>query len=249
MAPIEFEKHIREKLNEQQIKPSERTWERIASRLDAEGIKRRRKNAWRPWMYGAAACLLIASGFWLTREPEQMGADMPGIAGPPAREPEIPELRNIPMGVPEPSAGELAGTPQQEERPEPGVRDTKERQPIVDSRSRDSLPESPSGTLASSDSMGLDEQIDRQLDAVLQEVASLEERDGGISETTVDSLLRRAQERIAANRYRMPRDSVDAMSLLSAAEEELDQTFREELFDRLKSGFLRIRTAVADRNN
>ena len=100
------------------------------------------------------------------------------------------------------------------------------------------------------DTSGLALQINRQLDAILTEVAQREQEGGAVvTDAEIDSLLREAQERIAALAYRMPRDSVDARSLLSAAESELDQTFREELFEKLKDGFRKVRTAVADRNN
>ena len=44
-------------------------------------------------------------------------------------------------------------------------------------------------------------------------------------------------------------ETVDAMALLAEAETEMDQTFREQLFIKLKNGFNKVRTAVADRNN
>jgi len=39
------------------------------------------------------------------------------------------------------------------------------------------------------------------------------------------------------------------MALLTEVEGELDQSFRDQIFEKLKSGFLKVRTAVADRNN
>ena len=35
---------------------------------------------------------------------------------------------------------------------------------------------------------------------------------------------------------------------LTEVEDELDQSFRDQIFDSLKEGFLKVRTAVADRN-
>ena len=99
------------------------------------------------------------------------------------------------------------------------------------------------------DTAALAEQINSQLDAVLAQVALLESRQGGVSEAEIDSLLRQAQQEISGHAYHPPRDSVDAMALLMETEEELDRSFREQLFDRLKTGFARVRTAVATRND
>jgi len=42
---------------------------------------------------------------------------------------------------------------------------------------------------------------------------------------------------------------VDASALLLEAEQELDRSFRDQIFDALKSGYLKAKTAVANRNN
>ena len=44
-------------------------------------------------------------------------------------------------------------------------------------------------------------------------------------------------------------NTVDAVALLNEVEVELDQSFRDQIFDRLKTGFMKVRTALADRNN
>jgi len=35
---------------------------------------------------------------------------------------------------------------------------------------------------------------------------------------------------------------------LAEVEDELDESFRDQIFDALKTGYLKLRTAVADRN-
>jgi hypothetical protein len=41
---------------------------------------------------------------------------------------------------------------------------------------------------------------------------------------------------------------VDPFILLAQAEDELDQTFREKIMEKVKSGVTRLRTAVAQNN-
>ncbi|PHQ62576.1 MAG: hypothetical protein COC08_00130 [Maribacter sp.] len=70
-----------------------------------------------------------------------------------------------------------------------------------------------------------------------------------MTDAEVDSLLRKAQEEILANKIFGEDYSVDAMALLNEVEDELDQSFRDQIFETLKIGFLKVRTAVANRNN
>lgn len=266
MAPVDFEKKIREKLQEQEISPTPGAWERISGRLDKPGASGRR-NRWLPWMYAAAACLLIAVGVRMLPGtggaggtdplgPAPASGNLPVVTAPDTREED--RQQTGPDGS-QPAADALAGEPgpmDPGDAPGPGGGEqprTAFGQPAdvpLEADPGQDVAESDLAPAAGVDTSGLASRIDRQLDAVLTEVAQ-REQDGGpaVTEAEIDSLLRAAQERIAASAYRMPRDSVDARSLLSAAESELDQTFREELFEKLKNGFMKVRTAVADRNN
>ena len=69
-----------------------------------------------------------------------------------------------------------------------------------------------------------------------------------VTDAEVDSLLRAAQRQILTDKLFADSGSVDAMSLLAEVEDELDESFRDQIFDALKSGYLKLRTAVADRN-
>ncbi|MEM9869311.1 MAG: hypothetical protein AAF765_16560, partial [Bacteroidota bacterium] len=85
---------------------------------------------------------------------------------------------------------------------------------------------------------------------VLEQVTFLEQKNEiEITDAEVDSLLRKAQEEIL-NEKRFTLDGkVDAMALLTEVEDELDASFRGQIFEALKGSYLKLRTAVADRNN
>ncbi|EAR14353.1 hypothetical protein [Robiginitalea biformata] len=266
MAPVDFERKIKEKLQEQEIQPTPGAWERLSGRLDVPRGAGRRKR-WLPWMYAAAACLLIVLGVRMLSGPGSAGGidpmgpypasgDLPVVAAPDTRAED--RQHSQPPGE-QPPADALAGEASPEKRRE-ATESAAGRQPSADPTRAAQLPlnDDPGPDIANNgeapatgvDTSGLALQINRQLDAILTEVAQREQEGGAVvTDAEIDSLLREAQERIAASAYRMPRDSVDARSLLSAAESELDQTFREELFEKLKDGFRKVRTAVADRNN
>jgi len=70
-----------------------------------------------------------------------------------------------------------------------------------------------------------------------------------VTDAEVDSLLLQAQQDILKENLFNTDNSVNAMALLTEVEDELDQSFRDQIFESLKTGFLKVRTAVADRNN
>ena len=75
------------------------------------------------------------------------------------------------------------------------------------------------------------------------------EQYSAVTDAEVDSLLKRAQDEILRDKLFNTDKSVDAMALLTEVEGELDQSFRDQIFNSLKASFIKVRTAVADRNN
>ena len=91
--------------------------------------------------------------------------------------------------------------------------------------------------------------INTKLLQVLAQVDVLEQDNEELTDAEVDALLRSAQEEILTDKLFRDNHSIDAMALLSEVEGELDKSFRDQIFESLKSGFFKVRTAVADRNN
>ena len=91
--------------------------------------------------------------------------------------------------------------------------------------------------------------INAKIAEIVAQVNLLENSNLPVSSIEVDSLLRQAQQEILTDKIFNQEGKVDAMALLNEVEGELDQTFREQIFETLKVGFLKVRTAVADRNN
>jgi outer membrane protein assembly factor BamA len=90
--------------------------------------------------------------------------------------------------------------------------------------------------------------IAQKVEEVVAQVEILENAQQDVTDAEVDSLLRAAQRQILTDKLFSDGGSVDAMSLLAEVEDELDESFRDQIFDALKSGYLKLRTAVADRN-
>ena len=91
--------------------------------------------------------------------------------------------------------------------------------------------------------------ISEQLDAVVAQVDAMESEGALVTDAEIDSLLQQAQEAIAQKRRVTSEGRVDAMALLDQAEFELDRSFREDIFEKLKSGFNKVRLAMAHKND
>jgi len=91
--------------------------------------------------------------------------------------------------------------------------------------------------------------INDKIAAVVAQVESLENNNTQVTDAEVDKLLQQAQQELLEDRIFRSDNSVDAMALLAEAEQDLDKNFRDQLFDALKNGYQKVRTAVADRNN
>ncbi|MBC6998585.1 hypothetical protein [Cytophaga sp. FL35] len=90
--------------------------------------------------------------------------------------------------------------------------------------------------------------INTKVEELIAQVAILETNKQTLTDAEVDSLLKEAQNEILNSRITESSGSVDAMALLADVETELDKTFRDQLFDALKDRFIKVRTALADRN-
>ncbi|WP_209405697.1 hypothetical protein [Pseudozobellia sp. WGM2] len=91
--------------------------------------------------------------------------------------------------------------------------------------------------------------IDTKIEEVIAQVELLEKGDTTVSDAEIDSLLQEAQREIVLQTTIHHSDGkVDAMALLAGVEDELNQSFRDQIFETLKDRFLRVKTAVATRN-
>ena len=96
--------------------------------------------------------------------------------------------------------------------------------------------------------MNADPLLDDKVNEVLNQVILMEEDKIAVTDAEVDSLLRNAQRELITNNQFTDQYGVNAADLLAGVEEELDQSFRDQVFEKLKQGFVKVRTAVADRN-
>ncbi len=252
MAPNKFEKHIKEKLDGREIKPSAEAWKKLSNQLDASEQPKKKEYFW----YGIAASfigVLILSVLYVNRENAQI---IPNIQVVDTSEEEIKETNDFSTDIliedtTEIKVAEITTNSVQNKIKKESIKDIEQKNIIANMEDKIASFEKETSAIEEIQvkSKLSDEIINTKILEVIAQVNSLEEDANALTDAEVDSLLRNAQREILTDKLFNQDQSVDAMALLTAVEDELDQSFRDQIFETLKSRFLKVRTAVADRNN
>ncbi|WP_420398802.1 hypothetical protein [Flagellimonas sp.] len=238
-----LEKHIKDKLGNREIKPSLGAWEKISSQLDTPVTTKPKRK----YVYAIAAGfvgLLLASVFFFAsgekREPAQVVDENLHVR------PVIPALEGQTEIV------DKNGTEAVLVVTENGTENLQEQgaenQPLK-SMPLDETEVASKQSIQSDLIQETDPLIAQKVNEVMAQVQLLESVNAQVTDAEVDSLLRAAQRDILTEKLFDESGSVDAMALLTEVEDELDASFRDQIFDALKDGYFKLRTAVADRNN
>ena len=245
MEPNKFEKHIKNRLQEREIKPSDDAWSRISDQLNTP--KKSRKNDF--FWYGIAAgfigIVIVSVLFFRSQEhtveivetEEKISKDKQITLDPISKKSEDYSTQTEEAVVV--SSDENIKTI--EEPVDLNTNETGIATAVVTEESFTTIDKT-----VDQDSEKL---IDSKIAEVIAQVASLESDNKTVTDAEVDSLLRKAQKEILTEKLFQKEGKVDAMALLTEVEGELDQSFRDQIFNKLKAGFVKVRTAVADRNN
>lgn len=246
MAPNKFEKHIKKQLENREIQPSSDAWLKLSDKLDETSAEQPRKKGY--FWYAVAACfiglIVLSTIFFKGTAPVSEPSIQVVEDGAKSRE-EVDGFSKT--ATPNPPVEVVVNDEAFEEKVE--------RKPVIEEAV---VPEKENTNVQLVDSSEKvevplnetsEEIINTKLMEVLAQVDALEQNQEQITDAEVDSLLRMAQEELLTAGLFRNDHSVDAMALLSEVENELDKSFRDQIFESLKSGFLKVRTAVADRNN
>ncbi|WP_297762840.1 hypothetical protein [uncultured Muriicola sp.] len=237
MAKNSVENKIREVLHERTMAPSENAWRKIEVQLGSHSEVKKKGY----WAYGIAAGfigILFVSIFFLSQ---------PGAEVVPTQE--VVNTGDTNLDV----SNTLEIQESLSEHPE-NTSEMVHKDAMQDNR------QLPNEVLVQSagqpkfldekmvESFVTLEKVDTKIAEVMTQVAILEQNQGAISDATVDSLLRTAQKELLGERILGGSQSVDALALLSDVEDELNQSFRDQLFEKLKDGYVKVRSAIAYRN-
>jgi len=237
MAKDSVEKKIREVLRERTLAPGENSWNKIEDQLGSS-----RKTAKKGyWSYGIAAGfigILFISIFYLYQ---------PVTEVIPAQEVVNTSENNSEV----PNTFEIQNSLNEEFK---NISDIVHKDPLQENiqlpksvipqsiEQKEFLEENVAEGIVSL------EKVDTKIAEVITQVANLEQTQGTVGDATIDSLLRTAQKELLGERISGESQSVDAMALLSDVEDELNRSLRDQLFEKLKDGYVKVRSAIAYRN-
>ena len=274
MAPIKFEENIKQKLGERKMKPSDAAWERISRDLDRQAPKKR-KNTW-IWIAVAAGfigILILAGSFFrpVTKNMENQIVAVPAYkngdqkVGNPSEK--IVGNQTVldqgkadkPFGKKDLGVDTKVGSNSKNTRALETI--SKEESPLphtdLANAEAEKITKNVPKTLKNPvkpnekfDDPALNRSIDREVNALLATVDSLEKEDHKVSDAEVNALLAKAQQKLLVERdFLNGTEPLSAEALLREAEGDLDRSFRDRLFDALKEGYLKTRDALASRND
>ncbi|UCD62089.1 MAG: hypothetical protein JSV59_05865 [Flavobacteriaceae bacterium] len=247
MEPTKLEDHIKKTLKENEIKPSEVAWQKIKGQI-GQDAKPKNTGYFRFAIAAGFIGILILSVLYFTTYDTELNQELQIVpqSSTSVADIEKEELSKIPLTEEENTMTEDEDYfEEDEEKSARGAKKESEIQMVV---AEDAQLANTAGNQneASEDSNTL---IDTKIGEVMAIVTTYEENKEKLTDLEVDSLLIRAQKEILTEKLINSDKSVNPEALLSEVEEELDQSFRDKILEKLKSGYNKVKTAVADRNN
>jgi hypothetical protein len=249
METDKFEKHIKSQFKDREIQPSENAWEKISSELNSNTSKKKPVYLW----MGIAASVMVLIGIALfyfngSDDVNEIQFEVVDTYNKEALEEKkstesVPFLEKEPEAVVKNDVEKInSGVAKKQESIKNIEIITVEDEIEVASVER-AVPEKKGDELEISDDI-----INTKVAGIVAQLDVLEQY-STVTDAEVDSLLKMAQQEILREKIFKTDKSVDALALLTEVEGELDQSFRDQIFNSLKASFIKVRTAVADRNN
>ena len=227
--------------------PSPGAWEKIAGQISVQPKKKGRK--WYPLAIAASFVgILLVSILFFTSEPNKE-TQIQVVEENPGKTEVNHDVETRPIELTQKERLNVGEVEVAKSEPEPILPESRKEQV--------ELPKSESVLAQQETKLPVEDErikkseglIFQKVEEVVAQVEVMESLQNNVSDAEVDSLLRAAQKQILTDKLFTQNGSVDAMGLLAEVEDELDETFRDQIFDALKDGYLKLRTAVADRNN
>jgi len=258
MAPLKFEEQLRDKLENRKLQPSENAWEQLSNRLNKAENKKNTKTYW--WLGLAASLIgivLIASQF-LNRDvtiiPENNVVINPDFEVINDNESSAKiASEEVQFETSQPTSVELPNDKKVTEQPATNNliipnNSNSMQMALINEDVKTIDPVSKSEYIkVTPTTLSFEEQ---KIQDVVAQFEALKNNNQNVTEAEIDALLLKAQNDIKLNKLANETSKlVDANLLLQDVEAELDQSFRNKVFEAIKSSYNSVKTAVAQRNN
>tara|TARA_R100001369_G_scaffold954_4_gene3156 strand:+ start:26638 stop:27411 length:774 start_codon:yes stop_codon:yes gene_type:complete len=256
METERFEDKIKRQMLDREITPSAGSWDKLSASLD---VQEKKKKPFVLWMGIAASIIsgiLVLSLVFNNSNPSAL----PQIVNTPKEEVKI---EKAPIETSEEIFAETIKEEQQvavsEEKREsinPGINKNSALENPIQQNNREAVAAIDNSSIlndksAAEKNLASDNEIlNLKLNNALNHVIAQTIKENVVTDAEVDRLLEEAAKKISQERYskNYATGKVDPQDLLLDAEFELDNSFRDKIFDLLKEGYSKAKTAVANRN-
>jgi hypothetical protein len=256
METERFEDKIKRELQEREIAPSPGSWEKLSAKLDATQEKKRPFAFWMGIAASIVGGILILSLVFNNSTP----LDSPEVVDVPKEEVKI---KKTPI-----ETSEETFIPANEKSEQVAASNVK-KEPITPKSNTTvapvkQLPQNNREAVAAIGTKSLikeqslithsaltgDKILDVKLNEALASVLSQNKNGQTVTDAEVNKLLAEAAAKIIQQRYKsdFAAGKVNPQDLLQDVEFEMDNSFRDKIFEMLKEGYSKAKNAVANRN-
>ena len=261
MAPIKFEEHIKDRLEKRTIKPNSKSWDALSKKLDIHESKKSNKPLWYVGIAASIIGILFIANSLLFNTPVEIDENSPQVVDSEKMPFDDKKLDTKLVETPVLENNEVHS-----DNLESGAIESKSdskmvSQNTVQSQNHIAKAETKTSSLAQNQNNQdvLSNAFDDEKIGVVktentfeltQEVVVNNTENEVLNQSDLDSeiekLLNEAQTTLTVTN---DTKTIDANTLLQDVESDLDQSFKNKVFEALKTNFKKVKTAVADRNN
>jgi len=260
MAPIKFEKDIKEKLEQRKLQPNTNVWDNLEKRLEAEDHE---KSNSRFWWIGIAASfvgILIITNMLFNRggvvEVASVIVDIEAVEDTESNKGLPVFTKDVEKVVVETAEPEIKTLVKRNSiKKENELKFQIQQKSIIQDAVKDAVAQTElEPKKEDKDLVGINKEKlsfeDLKIQEVVAQVEALKSINHTVSDKEINALLDQAQHEISLHKlYNETTKKVDANALLEEVESDLEQSFRDKAFKAIQSGYKYVKTAVADRNN
>lgn len=237
MEPNKLENDFRNQLNQREIQPSEKAWDRLDAMLSVS----EKKKPNRTWMYVAASFLgflLVGTLFFKQSEVEIEKTNVITHEENKKIEKEITPEKTIEEPLEIKSKETIVANHHQSSR---------KQQRTAESIKNETVENQSLAEKVSKQEVAIE---DLKAQQVAQQIRELSQSGKQVTDQEINNLLNKGKRDIASQRLlKKSIQKVDATALLLDAEKGLDNSFKQRVFDLLKEGYKETKVFVAERNN
>ncbi|WP_299895414.1 hypothetical protein [uncultured Aquimarina sp.] len=279
MAPLKFEDNIKDKLEQRTIQPSDAIWERLDQELDAKSGQKKVKKYWWMGLAASIVGVLMTTTFFTNssdslkpsnnqlvevtneKNDSKQSEDIDVVNIDALKEEEIIVNKETTEAI-----EKEINTPITKKNKEERIQNKKSlRSTIATIESVQKVEENSEEDTKIviteksevithpikeiEDPLEINKGvIDNKVSGIVAQVEQLEQNNKVVTDEEIEALLLKAQHEITTQQI-LQSNTVNASALLLDVESELDESFKDRVFEALKTGFEKLKTTVAERDN